>query len=72
MSWFRVKVDGEWKDILFASIRGGTWAVPGEAMILYTDTYPFIPVYIYDYDMEDEDDRETWNMLLQVSNLDAS
>lgn len=72
MSWFRVKVDGEWRDIMFAAIRGGEWIIPGEAMFLHTDDEFLIPVSIYDYDMEDEDDRETWNMLLQVSNLDAS
>lgn len=77
MGSFKWEVDGEWIEIVFSLIRNGQWLDPegeyrGAIMFDYLD-HEAIVVSLNDLDVDDNEyDRDLWNMLLQVTNLDAS
>lgn len=74
MRGFTWKYAGENVDIIFSLIRNGRWLTDDHDAILfdYLDCEE-ICVMLIDLDIEESEyDRNLWNMLLQVTNLDAS
>lgn len=74
MSSFTWKIDGEWVEIIFSLIRNARWLDDDrDAMVFEYRDYPYVCVMAIDLDIEESEyGREVWNMLLQVTNLDAS
>lgn len=80
MGSFSWEVDGEVVEIVFSLIRNGQAIMgqdsyEGQIRAIRFDylEHEDIVVYLADLDIEDSEyDRDLWNMLLQVTNLDAS
>lgn len=74
MSSFKWDVDGEMVDIVFSLIRNAEWLNEDtkDAIVFEYLDHPYICVMQVDLDMDNDREREIWEMLLQVSGLDAT
>lgn len=78
MGSFKWEVDGELIEIVFSLIRNGRWVDPdseGRRDMIAFDYLDYEDIYVTlaDLDVDDNEyDRDLWDMLLQVTNLDAS
>lgn len=74
MSYFFLEADGERIQVFFSLIRNARWVGEDQEIISF-DYLDHLDISVYKIDLdvdESEYGREVWNMLLQVTNLDAS
>ena len=74
MGSFKWQYGGEWIEIVFSLIENAEWLDDDHDVVVfdYLD-YSAVMVGLDDLDIEESEyDRDLWNMLLQVTNLDAT